>query len=141
MEQVLERARPAFEVLIIDGSGDLMNPVSTVGLSQSSQVLVVHNPSAASGLWFRSMSDFIRQLHLGDKLTHITRETVWGLPSREYGSGLGIEMEVLFSELPQARQLEESGTPIYWESEKTCRRYKKQMDCLIQILQQKEATS
>ena len=64
VEVVLDHARALFDVIIVDASEDVTNPVSGVALTQARQVVVVHRPSVASGLWFRSMGDFIFQLHL-----------------------------------------------------------------------------
>lgn len=139
VEQVLERARPFFEVLVIDGSEDLMNPVSSVGITQSSHTVIIHNPSVASGLWYRSMGDFIYQLHLEDKLSHVTQESPWGLAPQEYAAALGLDADVQLPYVQNARQLEDNGSPIFLENDKACKRYKKQLTRLLEILHDKEA--
>jgi Flp pilus assembly CpaE family ATPase len=141
VEQVLDRAKPYFEILIVDGSEDLNSPVSSVGISQSSQLVVAHRPSVASGLWFRSVGDFIYQLHLTDKMLHVVQETPWSLPPSEYTATLGLNTVVQLPYISNARQLEDSGTPIYMEKDKACRRYNNQVDRLVQTLQEQEVFS
>lgn len=138
VEQALDRTRPFFEALIIDGSEDLMNPVSSVGISHSSHIIAVHRPSVASGLWYRSMSDFIYQLHLEEKLIHVMQESPWSMASQEYSAALGLDIDIQLPCVSNALQLEDSGAPIYLENEKSCRRYRRQVDRLLDALQEKE---
>lgn len=129
VEEVLDHARAVFDILLVDGSESLTNPVSSVSIAQSRQVLVVHRQSVASGIWYRSMGDFIFQLHLEDKLLHLIQETPKSI--QEYASTLGIRPEMSIPYCANARQSEDGGAPIYMESGKHCRRYAKAVDQLV----------
>lgn len=140
VEAVLDRVRSAtFDILIVDGSENITNPVSSVAISQSKQIITVHKPTVASGLWFRSMGDFIFQLHLEEKLLHIVQETPFGIQPHEYLSAMRLNADIELPHVPDALRLEDSGTPIVLESNKICRRYKKEIQQLIQVLHNKHS--
>ncbi|GHU94319.1 hypothetical protein FACS1894208_05180 [Clostridia bacterium] len=137
-EQVLDSALSYFEVLIADGSEDITNPVSSVALSQSGKIIAVHKPSVAAGVWYRSMSDFISQLHLENKLLHVIQQAPWHIEATEYASALRINVSLSLPYVPNAPQLEDNAKPIILESEKYCRRYGKAIIELSKIVSDSE---
>ncbi len=136
VEGLLDHARSVFDVLIVDGSEEVTNPVSGVSLAYSKQILTVHRQSVSSGLWYRSMGDFIRQLHLEDKLLHLIQEAPSGI--HEYAPALRIQPGFTLPYIEEAQALEDGGTPIAFEPRKRCRRYAKTAEQIVQDLWNRE---
>ena len=76
VEKMMSVASLAFDVLIIDGSAEVNNPISGVGIWLSDMIYTLHRPSIAAQMWHYGMSDFIRELHVTEKQTHIDRKSV-----------------------------------------------------------------
>ena len=137
VEDVLDHARSIFDVLIVDGSEDITNPVSSVSIAKARQVIVLHRQSVASGLWYRSMGDFLFQLHLETKLLHLIQETPASI--HEYASALHMQTEIGLPYVSDAQAMEDGGGPIYLDSQKHSRRYGKTIDRLVSNLLEREA--
>jgi MinD-like ATPase involved in chromosome partitioning or flagellar assembly len=136
VEGLLDHARAIFDVLIVDGCEDITNPVSSVALAAAKQILTVHRQSISSGMWYRSMGDFRRQLHLEDKLLHLIQEAPSGI--HEYAAALHIQPRVTLPYIAEAQVLEDGGTPVCFDTRKRCRRYSRIMEQLIQDLWDRE---
>lgn len=127
-EHMMKAAMMVFDILIVDGASELINPVSGVGLWLAEKIYTLHRPSIAAQMWHKSVSDFSRELHIADKQTHIQVS-----PNGEFDDKLyrGI-MELTFSyELPyikRAGELENAGTLLYSFHDRSCRRYSKVLE-------------
>lgn len=124
-ERMMNAASLVFDILIVDGAAEVTNPVSGVGLWLAERIYTLHKPSIAAQMWHKGVSDFVRELHIADKQTHILQTPNGEFDDKTYRS----MMELPFSyELPYikwAGELENSGTPIYFFQGRTCRRYGK----------------
>jgi Flp pilus assembly CpaE family ATPase len=136
VETLLDHARAVFDIIITDGCENIVNPVSSISLAYAKQVLVLHRQSVASGLWYRSLGDFIFQLHLGDKMLHLIQETPASI--YEYTSALQIESGFSLPYISEAQELENGGNPIYLQTDKHCTRYKRVIDQIVQDLWNRE---
>ena len=58
IKELIEDAAMRFDYVLIDGSEELNNPVSSVGLTMSNKILVVHKASAKDCLWQTSLCSF-----------------------------------------------------------------------------------
>jgi hypothetical protein len=136
VEALLDNARAVFDILIVDGCEDITNPVSSVSIAHARQVLVLHRQSVASGLWYRSLGDFIFQLHLAEKMLHLIQESPTSI--YEYASALHIQPAFDLPYVAETQALEDGGNPIYLQTHKHCARYKRAIDQLVQDLWNRE---
>jgi MinD-like ATPase involved in chromosome partitioning or flagellar assembly len=136
VEDVLEHARAIFDVLIVDGCEEITNPISSVSIAKARQVIVLHRQSVASGLWYRSMGDFLFQLHLESKLLHIIQETPGSI--HEYASALRVQPKLELPYVSDAQGLEDSGVPVYLDRNGPSRRYGKAVELLAKHLYESE---
>jgi cellulose biosynthesis protein BcsQ len=63
-EQLIINASITFDVLIIDGSAEMNNPISSVGLWLADKIFTLHRPSIAAQMWHQGVADFVRELHI-----------------------------------------------------------------------------
>lgn len=128
VERLITDASLVFDILIVDGTGIINNPVSDVALWLSERIYTLHRPSIAAQMWYKGMEDFRKELRITDKQIHILLE-----PNGEFDiktfQGM---MEQSFShELPFVKcapGLENAGTPIYFVKDRPCRRYAKVLE-------------
>jgi MinD superfamily P-loop ATPase len=128
VERMMNAASLVFDILIVDGAAEVTNPVSGVGLWLAERIFTLHKPSIAAHMWYQGVSDFVRELHIGEKQTHILQA-----PSGDFDDKTYQRMtELFFSyELPyikRAGELENAGTPLYFFRDRPCRRYSKVLE-------------
>ena len=56
-----------FDYIIIDGSEELNNPVSSIGLTMSNKIVRVYKVSAKDCIWHKAMENMTNLLHLREK--------------------------------------------------------------------------
>jgi len=127
-EQLIINASITFDVLIIDGSAEMNNPISSVGLWLADKIFTLHRPSIAAQMWHQGVADFVRELHIAEKQLHILQ-----VPNGEFDDKIYKNMvEKSFAyELPhvnRASELQNAGTPLYIHHDRHCRRYSKVLE-------------
>ncbi|MEG6521360.1 cobalamin biosynthesis protein CobQ [Desulfotomaculum sp. 1211_IL3151] len=134
VEGMINAASVVFDVLLIDGAAEIDNPISGVGLWLSDTIITLHRPSIAAQMWLRGVSDFVRELHLAEKQTHVLLTANGKFDDRTYRS----MTELLFTfELPhikRAGELENAGTPLYFFSDRSCKRYSKVLEKIVGMI-------
>lgn len=125
VEQMMNAASIVFDVLLVDGATEINNPVSGVGLWLADTIFTLHRPSIAARMWYQGVSDFVRELHLAEKQIHILLTPNGEFDDKTYRSMMDLSFAY---ELPHIRctgELENAGTPIYFATDRPCRRYGK----------------
>lgn len=131
---LLSEASSYFDFLIIDGSEEINNPISSVALTLSSSIFTLHRPSIASCLWLRAMEDFIKQLHLKERLVHLLNANDGSCPIEAFLKNTGIHYSYELPFVKMASTQENAGTPIYLSSDKESKRYSRILDSLSEEL-------
>lgn len=128
VERLMTDASLVFDILIVDGAGNINNPVSDAGLWLAERIYTLYKPSIAAQMWHKGMEDFIKELHIAEKQVNILREPNGEFDAKAF-KGM---MELTFPyELPfvkYAPELENAGTPIYLSGDRPCRRYAKMLE-------------
>ena len=128
VERMISAASLVFDVLVVDGSGDVNNPVSSTGLWLAERIYTLHKPSIAAQMWHIGMGDFVKELHIAGKQVHLLGESNGEFDGKAF-KGL---MELSFSyNLPfvkRAGELENAGTPICFFRDRACRQYSKVLE-------------
>ena len=128
VEQLIVAASLVFDILIIDGSGDVTNPVSGVGLWMAERIYTLYRPSIAGQMWHMSVEDFVRELHIKDKQTNIIQAPNGEFCDKTFKSLIELPFAYELPFVKQASELENAGTPIYFFKDRACRRYIKVLE-------------
>ncbi|MEN3005954.1 cobalamin biosynthesis protein CobQ [Dehalobacterium formicoaceticum] len=123
VERLMTDASLLFDILIVDGAGNINNPISDAALWLAGKIYTLYKPSIAAQMWHKGMEDFIKELRIAEKQVNILRE-----PNGEFdGKAFKGMIELSFSyELPFVKcapELENAGTPIYLSNDRPCRLY------------------
>ncbi|TEB05626.1 hypothetical protein Psch_02667 [Pelotomaculum schinkii] len=122
-EQLINAASLVFDILIIDGAAEINNPVSGVGLWLSNAIFTLHRPSIAAQMWYRCVSDFMRELHITEKQKHILLAPNGEFDTKTYQDMMQLPFPYELPYIKSAGELENAGTPLYFASDRPCRRY------------------
>ena len=113
VQELLNDAAIRFDYLVIDGSEELNNPLSSIALTMSDKVVTVHRASVKDCVWFSSMRSMVSLLRLSDKTIHILNAYDKTCDKVAYFSGLGLKFEFDLPYITNAKILENSGKQIY----------------------------
>lgn len=127
-ERMMKAATMVFDILIVDGASELTNPVSGVGLWLAEKIYTLHRPSIAVQMWYRSVSDFTRELHIADKQTHILVSPNGEFDDKTYRGMMELTFAYELPYIKRAGELENAGTPLYSFHDRSCRHYSKVLE-------------
>ncbi|MCG9968413.1 cobalamin biosynthesis protein CobQ [Pelotomaculum terephthalicicum JT] len=128
VEQMINAASVAFDILVIDGAAELTNPVSGVGLWLAETVCTLHRPSIAAQMWHQSVSDFVRELHIAEKQIHILLAPDGEFDDQTYREMTGLSFPFELTYVKRASELQNAGTPLYFHRDRACRYYGKVLE-------------
>lgn len=128
VERMMNAASLVFDILIVDGTAELTNPVSGVGLWQAERIYTLHKPSIAAHMWHQGVSDFVRELHIAEKQTHILLAPNGDFDDKAYQSMAELSFAYELPYVKQAGELENAGTPLYFFRDRAGRRYRKVLE-------------
>lgn len=130
VERMMNAASMVFDILIVDGAAEINNPVSGVGLWLADGILTLHRPSIAAQMWHIGVSDFIRELHLEEKQSHILLASNGEFDDKTYQSMVELPFAYELPYIKRAGELENAGTPLYFFHDRACRRYAKVLETI-----------
>lgn len=128
VEQMINAASIVFDVLLVDGATEINNPVSGVGLWLADTIFTLHRPSIAAQMWYQGVSDFMRELHLTEKQTHILLTPNGEFDDKTYRSMTDLPFAYELPHIKCAGELENAGTPIYFANDRSYRCYGKVLE-------------
>lgn len=131
VEQMINAASLIFDILLVDGAAEINNPVSSVGLWLAERIFTLHRPSIAAQMWHKGISDFVQELHIGEKQTHILLAPNGEFDDKTYRSMTELPFAYELPYVKRAGELENAGTPIYFYNDKPCRRYGKMLEKIV----------
>lgn len=129
-EHLINNASIAFDVLIIDGSAEINNPISSVGLWLADKIFTLHKPSIAAQMWYQGVADFGRELHIAEKQLHILQAPNGEFDDKTYKSMAEISFGYELPYVNRAGELQNAGTPLYIHHDRHCRRYGKALELI-----------
>lgn len=113
VKDLLEDAAMRFDYLIIDGSEELNNPISSLGLTMANHILMVHKASTKDCLWQSSIENTMQLLNLNDKTFHILNGYDRSCDKMSYLSGVGVKFDAELPHISNALILMNSGKNLY----------------------------
>lgn len=128
VERMINAAALVFDILLVDGTAEVNNPVSGVGLWLADTIFTLHKPSIAAQMWHRGVADFTRELHIGEKQIHIMQAPNGEFDDKTYKSMTELSFAYELPCIKRAGELENAGTPLYFYRDRSCRRYGKVLE-------------
>lgn len=131
IEEMLNSAALVFDILLVDGAAGINNPVSGVGLWLAEKIFTLHRPSIAAQMWYRGVSDFTRELHIGEKQTHILLAPNGEFDDKTYRSMTELPFAYELPYIKRACELQNAGSPLYFFRDRSCRHYGKVLEEIV----------
>lgn len=128
-KELIEDAVMRFDYIIIDGNEELNNPISSIGLTMSSKIVVAHRASTKDCIWQASMENTMQLLNLTDKAVHILNGYDKTCDKMTYMNNVGVKFDFELPYIANGKILENSGKPFYTSST-VSNEYKKTMQKL-----------
>lgn len=126
IRDVIEDSAIRFEYVIIDGSADLNNPISSIGLNLAQTVIISHRASVKDVMWNMAMQNVSELLHLENRSIHVLSGYDKTCDKAAFLEGIGTKMRYELAYIDNAKILENSGKLI-WNSRIGTETYKKVM--------------
>lgn len=126
IRDVIEDSAIRFEYVIIDGSSDLNNPISGIGLNLSQTVIVTHRASVRDVMWTNAMQNVSELLHIEERSMHVLSGYDKTCDKIAYLEGVGKKMRYELPYIENSKLLDNSGKLI-WNSRIGTEGYKKVM--------------
>ena len=67
IKELIEDSRIRFDYIIIDGSEELNNPVSSIGLTMSNKIVRVYRVCAKDCIWHKAVENLTDLIHIRSK--------------------------------------------------------------------------
>lgn len=115
-KELIEDAVMRFDYIIIDGSEELNNPISSIGLTMSSKIVIAHRASTKDCIWQASMENTMQLLNLTDKAVHILNGYDKTCDKMTYMNNVGVKFDFELPYIANGKILENSGKPFYTSS-------------------------
>jgi pilus assembly protein CpaF len=130
IDDMVRRLSTHCDHIIFDCTDDLYNPLTAMGLYLADVALITYNPSYESIFWHNSMTSLFDQLRLSERIIPVVSTFNAGCKQEVFFSETGISYALRLPGLDNAKAYENSGTPIYYSSDKSkyIREYKKAID-------------
>lgn len=125
-KELIEDAAMRFDYIVIDGSEELNNPISSMGLTMSERIIVAHRASAKDCLWQASMDNTKGLLNLNDRMLHVLNGYDKTCDKLTYMSNIGVKFAYELPYVTDGRMLENAGKP-FLSSSSVPGEYKKTM--------------
>jgi MinD-like ATPase involved in chromosome partitioning or flagellar assembly len=134
VEDLLAQSSAHFDCVIVDGSEDIGNPISSVALTMSTHVLLLHRPSVVSCSWYASKKEVIPLLRVDGKLIHIVNAYDGSCKLDDYLGRTGINTKLELPFVAEAPLLENMGTPIFISDGKKIREYNTVLNKIVEVI-------
>jgi MinD-like ATPase involved in chromosome partitioning or flagellar assembly len=127
VESLIQRARIPFDLLVIDGSADLQNALTYIGMMAASTIVSVYQPSIVTCLWHQAHTQLFSQLRIRDRQLHVLNADNAACDRGAVLKVLGIKLGYELPFVPNAPIYENIGTPIVYQKDKPSQKYAKAM--------------
>jgi ATPases involved in chromosome partitioning len=135
-EMLLDKLRGLglFDYIVVDGTSDIREPLSTAALAQAQQVLCLHRPGIASLHWYISIKNILGQLDEGNRVMHIEYAHDDSCSADKYFGSLNLQAGAVVPLVRNARQYENEGIPIVQNTSREAIAFSRAMQGLVASL-------
>ena len=113
IHDLIEDSLIRFDYIIIDGSEDLNNPISSIGLTLATKIVKVYKVSAKCSIWHKAMENMCELLRLNDKTINVINGYDKTCDKIAFFNSTGIKPDIEIPYIQNADILINSGKPIY----------------------------
>lgn len=113
IKELLEDCKIRFDYIIIDGSEELNNPISSIGLSMSDKIVRVYRVCAKDCIWHKSMENLTDLIHIKDKSVTVINGYDKTCDKLTFLNGLGIKPDFELPYISNCPVFANSGKLIY----------------------------
>ena len=134
VEDLMQKLMSLFSVVVVIGSADMQNPLSSIALTLSHKIVLLHTPGVASLQWFRA-TERVRELwFLNRIIKHIINAPDNSISVTDYCQAAKIKVDLELPLLKDALKYENSGSLICENETAISRPYIKAMQKLAELL-------
>lgn len=134
VEKLIAAASLVFDIIIIDGSGDVTNPISSAGLWMAERIYTMYKPSISAQMWHKGVEDFVRELHIKEKQINVMQAPNGDFCDKTFKSLIELPFAYELPFVKRAGELENTGTPVYFYRDNSCGRYSKVLDRIADVI-------
>lgn len=113
VKELIEDSRIRFDYIIIDGSEELNNPVSSIGLTMSNKIVRVYKVCAKDCIWHKAMENLTDLIHIRSKTITIINGYDKSCDKMAFLSGLDVKPDFELPFVLNCQTLTNSGKLIY----------------------------
>ena len=113
VKELIEDSRIRFDYIIIDGSEELNNPVSSIGLTMSNKIVRVYKVCAKDCIWHKAMENLTDLIHIRSKTITIINGYDKSCDKMAFLSGLDVKPDFELPFISNCQTLTNSGKLIY----------------------------
>lgn len=124
VKEMLEDAAIRFDYLIIDGSEELNNPISSLGITMSNKIIRVYRVSTKDCVWYAAMDNLTDLMHIRSKTINVINGYDKSCDKMAFLNSSGIKPDFELPYIQAAATLSNSGKLIY-DSRTVSGQYKK----------------
>lgn len=128
--RLFQQLQVCSDYIIIDCTGDLREPMTSLGLYLADQVICMYTMSIESGLWHQSMQSFFKNFHIVEKMRPIIGEWNIGCSINEFLQMSKLVNAVHLPEIIDAQIFQNSGKLICEGKSRETKAYKAVMEQL-----------
>lgn len=130
VKELIEDSTLRFDYIIIDGSEELNNPVSSLGLSMADKIVRVYKVCTKDCIWNKAMDNLTDLLHIRDKTVTVINAYDKSCDKMAFLSGIGVKPDFELPFIESSNALTNSGKLIY-NSKFVNGQYKKTIQKLV----------
>lgn len=109
VKELIEDCAVRFDYIIIDGSEELNNPVSSIGLTMSNKIIRVYRVCAKDCIWHNSMENLTDLLHIRNKTVTVINGYDKTCDKMSFLGGIKIKPDFELPYVPNCSTLINSG--------------------------------
>lgn len=113
VQELIEDSTIRFDYIIIDGSEELNNPISSLGLSLSDKIVRVYKVCTKDCIWHKAMNNLTDLIHIRDKTVTVINGYDKSCDKLAFLSGLEVKPDFELPFIENCATLTNSGKLIY----------------------------
>ena len=113
IKELIEDCAIRFDYIIIDGSEELNNPISSIGLTMSNKIIRVYKVCAKDCIWHNAVENLTSLLHLRNKTINVINGYDKTCDKMAFLNSSGIKPDFELPYIQAAATLSNSGKLIY----------------------------
>jgi len=111
--ELIEDSLIRFDYIIIDGSEELNNPISSMGLTMANKIVRVYKVCTKDCIWHKGMENLTELLHISNKTINVINAHDQSCDKLAFLSAIDLKPDFELPYIPNCQMLSNSGKLIY----------------------------